>query len=168
MKKIIYKITVLALVIGGFTSCDNELDQLPFDELGTDQAFNTAQDFEMGIKGVYSSLMSASYFGGADAGNILSSPDVMSDNTTMSTDGRTTKETQHNWRYTPATGNWSGLYTSAYFVIYNANHLLGHAENFTGDNKEEIVAEAKALRAMAHFDIVKTFGRIPTETSGAN
>ena len=168
MKKIIYKITVLALVVGGFASCDSELDQLPYDELGTDEAFNTAEDFERGIMGVYSTLMSASYYGGSDAGNMLSSPDIMSDNVTLSTAGRTTKSTQHNWRYTTGTGNWSGLYNSAYFTIYNANNVLFYVEGFTGDNREKIIAEARALRAMAHFDIVKTFGRIPTESSGAN
>lgn len=168
MKKIILKITVLALVVGGFTACDSELDQLPFDELGTDQAYNTAQDFEMGIRGVYSTLLEASYYGSSDAGNILSSPDVMSDNTTLSTFGRGTKSTQHNWRYTSGSGNWSGLYNNAYYTIYNANNILYYAESFTGENKDEIVAEAKALRAMAHFDIVKTFAKIPTESGDAN
>lgn len=168
MKKIFFNVTILMLIIGGLTSCESELDQLPFDEFGTDQAYNTAEDFERGILGVYSTLMSSSYFGGNDAGNLLSSPDIMSDNTTLSAYGRTTKSTQHNWRYTSGTGNWSGLYTSGYFVIYNANNILYYAESFTGDNKEEIVAEAKALRAMAHFDIVKTFGPIPTQSNDAN
>src|SRR5690606_27085850 len=145
------------LIVGGFTSCESELDQLPFDELGTDQAYNTAEDFERGILGVYNTLLSASYYGGSDAGNMLSSPDIMSDNVTMSQYGRTTKETQHNWRYTTGSGNWSGLYNSAYFVVYNVNNILFYAEGFTGANKDEIVSEAKALRAMAHFDIVKTF-----------
>lgn len=168
MKKIIFKITLLTLIVGGFTACESELDQLPFDEFGTDQAFNTAEDFEKGILGVYSTLQSASYYGGSDAGNLLSSPDIMSDNTTLSSYGRTTKSTQHNWRYTPGTGGWSGLYSSGYFTIYNANNILYYAESFTGSNKEEIVAEAKAIRAMAHFDIVKTFGKIPTQSDDAN
>ena len=170
MKKTIYKISLFLLAIGAFTACEDNLDQQPFDEFGTGEAFQTAQDFENGIRGVYSSLLtgSGSYYGSADSGNMLSTPDVASDNTTLSTNGRTTKSEQHNWRYTPGSGNWSGLYNSAYFIIYAANNLLFYAESFEGDNKENIVAEAKALRAMAHFDIVKTFAKIPTESGDAN
>lgn len=168
MKKIILNISVLALMAGGFVSCEKELEQLPYDEFGTGQAYNTAQDFENGIRGVYNTLLSSSYYGSSDSGNLLSTPDIASDNTTISQFGRGTKSDQHNWRYTSGSGGWSGLYNSAYFVIYNANNILEYAEAFDGPNKAKIVAEAKVLRAMAHFDIVKTFGKIPTESSDAN
>ena len=168
MKKIIYKISLFVLVAAAFTACEDNLDQQPFDSFGTDQAFNTAADFENGIRGVYIQFFQGSYYGSSDAGSLISFPDVASDNTTLSQYGRGTKTDLHNWRYSPGSGNMEGLYSNAYSLIYAANQILFYAAAFEGDNKANIVAEAKALRAMAHFDIVKTFGPIPTQSGDAN
>ncbi len=83
MKNIFYKITVLALIIGGFTSCDKELDQIPFDEFGTENAYVTAADYENAIRGVYRTLAFGSFYGGSDGGGMLDAPDVLSDNVTF-------------------------------------------------------------------------------------
>lgn len=168
MKKIIYKISLLVAAVVITTSCEDKLDQLPFDDFGTDGAFNTASDFENGIRGVYETLTDAGYYGSSDAGSLLSAPDVMADNVTISTQGRGTKSTIHNWLYNPSSANLSNLYTDAYQLIYRANQVLFFAEGFDGANKENIVAEARALRGMAHFDLVRTFGKIPTQSGDAN
>ncbi|CAM3289175.1 RagB/SusD family nutrient uptake outer membrane protein [Aequorivita lipolytica] len=168
MKKIIYKITVLALIIGGFTSCDNELDQVPFDEFGTENAYVTAADFENAIRGVYASLTFGPLYGGSDAGGMLDAPDVLADNVTFAQKGRQTRRTLHNWRYGASDEPMGGLYIRAYELIYRANVLLSKSEGFEGDNKANVVAEAKALRALAHLDVVTFFGKIPTQSGDAN
>ncbi len=168
MKKIIYKITFLALIVGAFTSCDSELDQVPFDEFGTENAYVTAADFENAIRGVYASLTSASFYGGSDAGGMLDAPDVLSDNVTFAQKGRGTRRTLHNWQYGASDEPMGGLYEVGYRLIYRANLLLAASENFEGENKANVVAEAKALRALAHFDIITFFGKIPTQSGDAN
>lgn len=168
MKKIFFNISLFILAIGAFTSCDDNLDQLPFDSFATDNAFNTAQDFENGIRGVYLQFLQGAYFGSSDGGSVISFADVASDNTTLSQFGRGTKSAIHTWRYSAGSGNMGGLYNNAYFVIYSANQVLYYAQSFEGDNKENIVAEAKAIRAIAHFELVKTFGPIPTQSGDAN
>lgn len=168
MKNIIYKIAVLALIVGSFTSCDDELDQIPFDEFGTENAYATARDFDNAIRGVYSTLANASFYGGSDAGGMLDMPDVLSDNVTISTNGRRSRQDAHNFRYNASDAILSGLYRNAYVLIFRANTLLSKADGFEGDSKENFVAEAKALRALAHFDIVSFFGKIPTQSGDAN
>ncbi len=168
MKKIIYKITVLALIIGGLTSCDNELDQVPFDEFGTENAYVTAADFENAVRGVYASLPFGEFYGGTDAGGMLDAPDVLSDNVTFAQKGRGTRRTLHNWRYGASDEPMGGLYQRAYQLIYRANVLLSKTETFEGDSKANVIAEAKALRALAHFDMVTFFGKIPTQSGDAN
>lgn len=168
MKKIINKIAFILFLGAAFTSCEDNLDQQPFDNFGTDQAFITAQDFENGVRGVYTQLKSSVYYGGSDAGSLMTVPDVASDNTTISQAGRGTKSDYHNWRYNPGSQNLSAFYNQAYFLIYSANLVLQYAEGFDGDNKAQVVAELKALRGMAHFDLVKNFGKIPTESADAN
>lgn len=174
MKKIISRIAVLALIVGGFTSCDNELDQIPFDETATENAYLTASDFENAARGIYAtmtgsnSLAGTSYWGGSDTGGMLDAPDVLSDNVTFSQIGRFSRRTLHNWQYGPADYPLSGLYNIAYSTIFAANQLLDNVGGFEGDNRDNVVAEAKALRALAHFNVVTFFGKIPTESGDAN
>lgn len=168
MKKIIYKISVLALVVGGLTSCDSKLDQIPFDELGSSQAYITASDFENAIRGVYSTLFSGSLYGGSDAGGMLDAPDVLADNVTFAQRGRGSRRTLHNWQYSASTEPMSGLYQNAYTMIYRANVILENAEGFNGDNKDKVVAEAKALRALGHMNIASFFAKFPTQSADAN
>lgn len=169
MKKVLYNISILFVAIGVLSSCEAELDQTPFDEFASPSAFVSVDDFENGVRGIYLGLTDPSYYGGSDAGSLLSSPDIASDNLITSQLGRTTQRTLHNWRYTPSSGNsLAGLYGAAYQVVYRANQLLFFSESFEGDNKDRVVAEAKALRALAHFDVVKTFGKIPTQSGDAN
>lgn len=168
MKRIIFKISVLALVIGGFTSCDKELDQVPFDEFGTENAYVTAQDFENAVRGVYSGLTSGALYGGSDAGGMYDAPDILSDNVTSSTGGRFTRRTLHNWHYGPSDGPMEGLYFASYRLIYRANMLLSHIDGFRGENKDNIIGETKALRALAYLDVVSYFGKIPTQSGDAN
>ncbi len=171
MKKYIYKLITFTLIIGSITSCDSELEQIPFDEFATENAFISVNDFENGIRGVYEALINedifAGMYSGDDSGTMLSGPDVLSDNVTLSQDGRQTKSTLHEWRYSPQNPSLS-VYSGAYRLIYRANELLFYAETFDGDNKTNVVAEAKALRALAHFNVVSFYGKIPTQSGDAN
>lgn len=168
MKKIIYKIAVLTLVIGGFTSCDNELEQIPFDSLATSQAYITVADFENAARGIYSTLTSGNLYGGSDGGGMLDAPDVLADNVTFAQKGRGSRRTLHNWLYSTSSEPMSGLYQDAYTMIFRANTLIEKSENFEGDNKDKVVAEAKALRALGHMDIASFFAKIPTQSADAN
>ncbi|SRX74611.1 RagB/SusD family nutrient uptake outer membrane protein [Aequorivita antarctica] len=168
MKKIIYKIAVLTLVIGGFTSCDSELDQIPFDALATSQSYITVADYENAARGIYSSLTNGSLYGGSDAGGMLDAPDVLSDNVTFATKGRGSRRNLHNWQYSASSEPMSGLYERTYQMIFRANTLLEQSATFEGSNKEKVVAEAKALRALGHMNIASFFAKIPTQSADAN
>ena len=165
MKNLKY-ILIAILAFGITSSCDDQLDQLPYDEFATENAFTTAQDFENGIRGVYLELVSGTFYGGSDAGSMLSAPDVMSDNATLSQYGRNTKRTLHNWQY-QANSTMRGTYQNAYTLIYKANQVLRYIDGFEGESKANIEAEARALRAFAHFNIVSLFGKIPTQDGDA-
>jgi|TARA_R100000479_G_scaffold85403_1_gene41534 hypothetical protein len=168
MKNIIYKISILLFIAGIFSSCDDELDQVPFDAFGTENAYETAADFENAVRGVYSALTRGGLYGSSDAGSMLSAPDVLSDNVTLSQYGRFTKSGLHNFTYNPTSSTLRGTYTDAYVLIYRANLLLANVDGFEGENKQNIIAEAKALRALAHFNLVTYFGKIPTQSGDAN
>ncbi len=167
MKYTIYKISFIFLFIGLLSSCEKNLDQLPFDEFATGNAFNTADDFENALRGAYSALTRGGLYGSSDAGSLLSAPDVLSDNVTLAQAGRFTKRYLHDYEYNANTT--MGLnYADTYVLIFRANQILFYVENFEGESKDNIIAEAKALRALAHFNLVTLFGKIPTQTGDAN
>ena len=168
MKTTILKISVLALIIIGFSSCESELDQIPFDEFGNEHAYVSAEDFENAIRGVYSGIVTGSMYGGSDAGGMLDAPDVLSDNVTTAQEGRGTRRTMHNWRYVAADQPLYGLYNAAYVISNRANLILENIDDFEGESKENIIAETKALRALVHFNAVCFFGKIPTQSGDAN
>lgn len=168
MKKIFFRISVLALILVGYTACDDKLDQDPFDEFGTDAAYEGAEGFENGIRGVYSGLTSGGLYGGGDTGGMLDAPDVLADNVTTAQKGRGTRRDLHNWRYVPSDNRLNELYNAAYTTIYRANVILDKIKDFEGVNKNNITAEARALRALAHMNVVSFFGKIPTQSSDAN
>ncbi len=168
MKKIILKISVLALILIGFTSCDSDLEQIPFDQFGNENAYQSAADFENAIRGTYAGFTSGFMYGGSDAGGMIDAGDVLADNVTTAQEGRGTRRSLHNWRYVAADGPLSNTYTQTYVIANRANLILENIEGFEGDNKENVTAEAKALRALAHFNSVVFFGKIPTQSADAN
>ncbi|MBV1924874.1 MAG: RagB/SusD family nutrient uptake outer membrane protein [Flavobacteriaceae bacterium] len=167
MKKYINKLLIIFLIAGTIVSCDNNLDQLPYDEFATDNAYITASDFENGIRGVYLALIQGGIYGSSDAGSMLSAPDVLSDNVTLAQGGRFTKRYLHDYNFN-SNSTMQTLYEDAYELIYRANVVLFYAETFEGESKANIVAEAKTLRALAHFNLVTLFGQIPTQSGDAN
>lgn len=168
MKKIILKISVLALIIIGTTSCDSKLDQIPFDAFGNENAYVSAADFENAIRGAYAGFTAGSMYGGSDQGGMIDAGDVLADNVTIAQEGRGTRTTLHNWRYVAADGPLSNTYQQTYVIVNRANLILENIDDFEGDSKENIIAEAKAIRALAHFNSVIFFGKIPTQSGDAN
>jgi hypothetical protein len=161
------KIKFLTLVssIIFLSSCDDRLEKVPFDTLAVENAFQTTKDYENGIRGIYLQLLDAGYYGSSDAGSMLSFPDVMSDNVIMTSNGRRTKQTLHEWVYSQDNIT-EGFYRNAYGPIYLANVVLNYIDvnNFQGTARANLQAEARALRAMAHFDLLRVYGKLPTQT----
>lgn len=164
MKKIIYKTTIALFLAIGLVSCDSELDQLPHDSLGSDQAYNTAQDFENAIRGTYRVFFNDGYYGGGDSGDLTTLSEVLADNVIRNPNGRGTKRTLYDYTFDAANAHM-GIYSAAYNMIYRANLILHYLDenDFQGANRTQITAEARALRGIAHFDVVKYYGKIPTQ-----
>lgn len=179
MKNIFKKIIAGVFVLGALASCESNLDQTPYDSLSIDNAYTSVQDFENAVRGVYQGLISVpddinplnttGMYGYIGSGSMLSAPDVLSDNVTLSQNGRFTAKTLHDWDYN-GNSTVSTIYDNAYTVIYRANLMIENAVNLSDDvaEKSNLIAEAKALRALAHLNIVTYFGKIPTQSADAN
>lgn len=151
MKKFIYSITVL-LVAFTFQSCEEELEQLPNNAFAPESFYKTTEDFEFATRALYSGLFSGSYYGGS----FLSRPDITSDNVIVAQAGRKSNLSFYEWRY-KANSAWD-MMGSAYVVIGRANQIIEKIDNLNdGAAKDNFLGEALAVRALAHFDLLRVY-----------
>ncbi|QWX83074.1 RagB/SusD family nutrient uptake outer membrane protein [Cellulophaga sp. HaHaR_3_176] len=162
------KLLVLLFSFGFFSSCNDELNDLqPFVEGNPETFFNSVSAFQNGVDGAYRQLWN--YY--SDTGSGLQGiPDILSDNVILAQTGRNSNSDYYNYRYTPATGGAISLYWSeAYEAVNVANLVIGQIDNLgDGADKDNILGQALAIRALAHFDLVRVYGKIPTQSADAN
>lgn len=163
MKKILYSI-----ILGGvmLTGCSKDfLDKSPQYALETSLAISNIDDAEVAVNGMYSALLSSSYYGR----NFMVTPDVMADNTRVSAgnSGRFLGEYQYSLIAT--SGNPRDLWNICYDAIDRSNNILGAIDALDADQveKDRLKGEALAMRAFVHFDLVRMFAQ-PYNLSDAN
>ena len=176
MKKIYIIASLLLLTAAG---CKKELIQSPSNAIPVENAFNTPADFTNAILGAYSGLEGknlppiggvvpgSSYYGGQDGGSMATTPDVLSDNLILNQQGRKSEQTFFNFKYT---GNqtWD-LWSNAYVAISRANNILQNIGHLTsGSFKDNIQGEALAIRALAHFDLLRLYAKSYTSASATD
>lgn len=154
MKKFLYTITVL-FVAFAFHSCEEELEQLPNNAFSPESFYKSTQDFEFATRALYSGLFAGSYYGGS----FLSRPDIASDNVIVAQAGRKSNLSFYEWRY-KANSAWD-MMGSAYVVIGRANQIIEKIDNLNdGAAKNNFLGEALAVRALAHFDLLRVYSRV--------
>lgn len=160
MKKLLYLFGITFFVAFSFTSCDDELEQLPNDSFAPENFYKTTQDFELATRALYSGLFSGSYYGGS----FLSRPDIVTDNVIVAQEGRKSNLSFYEWRY-KSNSAWN-MMGSAYVVINRANQIINKAGNLPdGDSKNNFLGEAHAVRALAHFDLLRVYSKVSDPTS---
>lgn len=161
IRNIKHTITSL-LLITCMVSCSSDfLDIEPEQNVSAEQAITDVNTLQTAINGVYSKLQSSDYYGRS----MYVIPELMADNLALSTrntgryldyDGFVVSEED-----TFADGLWNTLYE----VIVNASKAIEGGEKLeivSGEQQEQInqlVGEAYALRALAHFDLVRLFAQ---------
>jgi hypothetical protein len=153
------KITLLMIVCFSalLFSCKDELELSPFDELDEEMAFKTPSDFTSALRGSYSRVIGSPvndvYY--IQRKMILS--DVLSDNLIIAQTGRKSLQSFYEFKI-DANSTWSGLLLYGYGVIDRSNRIINNIDVLAdGEFKNDVLAQAKALRAMAHFDIAMTY-----------
>ncbi|MGJ8716378.1 MAG: RagB/SusD family nutrient uptake outer membrane protein [Maribacter stanieri] len=162
------KLLVLLFSFGFFLSCDDELNDLqPFVEGNPETFFTSVSAFQNGVDGAYRQLWN--YY--SDPGSGLQGiPDILSDNVILVRTGRTSNSTYFDYRYVASTAGPIDFYWSeAYEAVNVANLVIAQIDNLAdGAEKDNILGQALAIRAWAHFDLVRFYGKIPTQSADAN
>ncbi|MEY8782052.1 RagB/SusD family nutrient uptake outer membrane protein [Allomuricauda sp. XS_ASV26] len=148
-------------------SCDDELNDLqPFTEGNPETFFNSVSSFQNGVDGIYSQFWN--YYSSTGSG-LQGLPDILADNVILAQTGRRSNEVYYDYRYNPNTGGAIPLYWSeAYEAVNAANLVIGQIDNLAdGPEKDNILGQALAARAIAHFDLARIYAMIPTQSADA-
>lgn len=161
--KNILKIFTLILGVVLLQSCEDQLTQFPNDSVSPDTFYRNVSDFESANRGVYSGFLNGAYYGGS----FLSRPDIMTDNVIIAPAGRRSNQSFYEWRHNPNL-SWDVM-TAAYIVTNRANLIIDNIGNIEGSAEaNNFLGEARTARALALFDLVRLYSKIPTQDADAS
>ena len=144
----------LLLVAGG---CENNLVEEPLSFLSESNSFNNAADATTAINAVYDR-----------AKDIYQMPmvilgDLSGEEITIRADSDVAANEIEQYKYTPSTSYFDSFYTNSYVAIDRANRVIENVPNIPMDAKlrDQIIGEAKFLRSLFYFNLVRAFGDVP-------
>lgn len=166
MNKIHIRISVcFILLVAGITACKNLLEENPKDQVFVDNFFQTENDAIAAINSIYSVLnatSSAPSFGGVYFSTYWVATGLASDemeNRLPVTD----LDQIATFTHRPVNGSLYEFWTLAYKGVNNANFAINGIPkvNMDAQKKNALLGEARYLRGMLYFDLVRWFGNVP-------
>jgi len=160
MKMPKYKnIGIAVLLSAVFTGCNltNVTDVLPENQLFEQEAITTVNQAQGALYGAYGILKAGSEFSvyapaGATLLGLTSMPGASAGSGELS---------YFENNVSSSNSNAEAFYTQAYKLLNNANHIIQKTTLLSSPDprKNEIIAEAKFLRALSHFYLLRLFGQ---------
>lgn len=156
--RIVSVITLLAATMV-VSSCRDTLSLNPISEISNASFWKTEDDAWGGLYGMYARLRAQAQ------SNLFLWGEARSELLDRSLGGTNNYERyyQNSLDRNFAGPDWRGLYT----VVHDANLIIKQVPNimFTNEaDKNEVLAQAHAMRAYAYFLMVRTWGRVPLVT----
>lgn len=173
-----------AILAASLSSCVNDwLDVAPSDGTDADAALTSSSDLDAARTGMYKALKGNSsfvdYYGQQFFvyGDVHAGDDYQYNN--IGGSNRASFYYDMNYQtaseFTSSTSSSNVAWKSPYIVIGRANRIIAAAEGGALSDAAEAkatidqyAAEAKVLRALAHFDLVRIYGKPYTEDQGAS
>jgi len=156
MKKIFVGLLMFVGVLILFGSCTKDLlDKSPISSLPAEGFYENMDDARAGIYGIYNAVQGAfrinfAYWGEGRADNVK---------TTHS--GDELNLIQNNLNDAMSSASWTNLYN----IISRANYAIKYIPEIKNDGdasyKQQLVGQARALRALAYFYLVRVWGNVP-------
>lgn len=147
-------IIILILFIG-LTSCSDILDENPKSSITAENFFNTEKDAELAVNSIYQAIYLQ---------NNHSRPQLFL--TVLATDDSQLRHL-NDYQFDSNYGGYlEGNWRAHYIMINRANLALAEIPNiqFNENTKKRLLGEARFLRALAYFRLVRFFGDVPLIT----
>ena len=162
-----YKVSSIALIAAAltFSSCEKAIEVDPRQSIDLSTALTTKENVNAAVIGAYSRLKSARVYGR----DMIAFPEALADNGQFTNkSGRFANEARniHNAHF----NNWQNYY----YMINDINLTLEAIPQLnvvpavTDAENNDWVGQLKFLRALAYFDLVRTYAYIPGTESLVN
>ncbi len=152
-KQIIFFLAIIVILV---TGCKKYLSVDPPYAQDAENYFKTPDDFERALTGAYDLLQ----------GSFLSLwiGEIASDNSIAGGESVNDSQGLHqidNMTHGGVNNELRNLMRWNYTGITRVNYIMENKDNIDFSGKEQILAEAKFLRAFYYFELVKVFGDVP-------
>jgi starch-binding outer membrane protein, SusD/RagB family len=163
MKRTINKFLTLGLLVAVLSAACSKsfLEKTPDDALPQEQALNTEGLLENALNGAYSIMRSVGLYGR----DIPIIGDLHGDNTFVETENSGRYLQWYGYSVSSNDGSAAAMWANAYVGIQRANRVI--AADVTGGRVPEIKAEARAIRALLYFNLVRIFAQPYSENPAA-
>jgi starch-binding outer membrane protein, SusD/RagB family len=159
MKQVCY---MLALLLVTMQACKKPLDTMPDTSL---TELKTFDDIRNALRGAYDGFQSNNYYGSPAASGSASGwsslPELMGDDFVEALESLGNWNVMSEMIYASDNPQVAGIFIQPYEIISRVNNLLIYLPKYeTGETAEEakrIRAQALAIRAHAHFDLMRYF-----------
>lgn len=150
-------LAILSLLFLSTACTKSVLDKKPVSSFSAEGFYKSPSDAQAGVYGIYNAAQSVfrinfAYWGEARADNVQ---------TAQSGEGLTL--TQNNLNSSASSADWTALYT----MISRANYAIKYIPGVfaSGDvTGNQLLGQARALRALAYFYLVRVWGDVPLIT----
>ncbi|QYJ68460.1 RagB/SusD family nutrient uptake outer membrane protein [Flavobacterium litorale] len=161
MKKI-FKFSLFALFLG-FASCDDAIDIVQANELDEEGAYQSVEDLQTGLNGVYASYVPDA--GSNGTGDLILFNELFTDGIKRGMDSSGQGNQEYSFTLQPGTQFANTLWSNRYALINYANRLLRAWDRIFPtleseadiERANQIKAQTLALRGMAHFELLQYF-----------
>ena len=157
--KNIFKFIYACLIIS-VASCNDAIEIEQPGRLGAENAFQSVSDLRAGLLGAYNFL---------DTTNEIGLTAAMTDETFKGRDNGGQNNDEQNFNINSSNGYASGIWGSNYGAIGMANRVIQAAPSIDASEDQEeydnILGQAHAIRAYAHFQILTYFSPDYTDDS---
>lgn len=156
MKRFKRFILLLVLAVFGYTSCsDSFIDVDSFNE-DSESYFNSADDYESALRGAYD-LLQSTYLN-VMLGEIASDNTLAGGESAVDVPGiQEIDDMVHTNLNQQLRDIWGWMFSG----VNRANYILEFQDKTDFAGKDQVLAQARFLRAYYYFELVKWFGDVP-------
>lgn len=154
-KNNIHSLLLLIVLLG--TACKKAINLVPDDQIAATQYYKTPLDIDNALIGAYGNLREI-------YNNFYKLAEYPSDNTRTYAESESDSGPFDKFNWLTNNNVIADNYRTGYKTIAAANIVLDRVEGVTytdANQKKRVIAEAKFLRALMYFNLVRYFGDVP-------
>lgn len=155
MKKFIKTTILIATSAVMLHSCGDFLDSSPYESIDDATAIKDVKSALGGLTGAYDAMTQFESYGR----NYSVFGDVFTDNVQISSTNSNRFTGQAAWSWTSSNADYRDYWTRSYQVINRVNNIINATMDGDEDQKDQLLGESYALRALIHFDMVRLFAQ---------